>query len=282
MGIGARGLAVAATIGIAVPTPLALSGGHGRTPVPTPARLTAAAVTCEQRVGVGRIGTEMMSSTEECYKSYTSEVELLSNTFQSIASDCQNQTDTGRSLEAGGLTSEARSGLEQDTKTRNAKVAYFMGEAAWHKEHGPKKTRAETIAAIDEVATAIGKDTLALDGAWSQVEAVASALRNDDCAEADTKAAAETTAARTARAESTTLALWLHRLSHRDLLGGTEPPGARSRCAHPPSSPCTGSPATDLTISDWGRLASSRPYGGNWDLAWPPHAPPIARSITRS
>ncbi len=212
MGIRARGLAVAATIGIAVATALALSGSHGRTLVPTPARLTAAAVKCEQRVGVGRISAEMVSSTEECYRSYTSEVELLSKTFQSIASDCQNQTGTGRSLEAGGLTSEARSGLDQDTKTRNAKVAYFRGEAAWYKEHGPKTTKAETIAAIDEVVTAIGKDTLALDGAWSQVEAVASARRNDDCPEADTKAAAETTAARTARAESTTLAPWLHRL----------------------------------------------------------------------
>jgi hypothetical protein len=208
MGTRVRRLALVATIGIAASTALVLTADHDPGSAPATASLTAAAVKCEQSVGAGRISAEMLSSTDECYKSYTSEVELLSNTFQSIASDCQNSTETGRSQEAAGLTAEAQSGLTQDTKTKIAKVAYFKKEATWYKAHGPKRTKAHTIAAIDEVVTALGKDTLALDGAWSDVEAVASALRNNDCAEADTKAAAETAAARHARSEYNTLALW--------------------------------------------------------------------------
>jgi len=121
-------------------------------------------------------------------------------------------TETGRSQEAEGLAKEAQSRLTQDTKTKNAKVAYFKAEETWYKEHGPKKTKAETIAAIDEVLTALGKGTFGLDGAWSDVKAVVSALRNNDCGDADTKAAAVTADARKARSGYNTLALWIHRL----------------------------------------------------------------------
>jgi hypothetical protein len=149
-----------------------------RKPKPKP---NSGKLSCEHfpEGGKGPFSTAARDVTGKCWdeirKGQREELQVLSAQAQA----CPNSSDAERSQAATIDVNLSDGWKKQIAASKKAQAAYWKAEKDWYES----QHRSKTADKIDAVVTGVGKSGLAADGFPVELEAVASALRNNSCEE---------------------------------------------------------------------------------------------------